>query len=96
MHQLRATGPGAAGRGCVLRGDHEHTVMCCSQPCTRPCCCLRVEPNGIKCIIHRICSVAAAEENAPNEHFDACDAQSICRLRSVRRHGCDTVMSPRA
>lgn len=47
---------------CSGGGDHEHTVMCCSQPYTRPSCSLRVEPVGIQFIIHQICFVAASEK----------------------------------
>lgn len=43
-------------------GDHEHTVMCCSQPYTRPSCSPCVEPVGIQFINHQIRFVAATEE----------------------------------
>lgn len=58
----RAWGVGGWALGVGVRGDHEHTVMCCSQPYTRPSCSPCVAPVGIQFINHQICFVAAATE----------------------------------
>lgn len=83
----------------VGRGRREQTVMCCSQPYTRPSCSMRVEPVGIQFIHHQIRFVAAAAENGKSEPFDICDVQSVSRglcAASHSAHGCEMVMSPPA
>lgn len=68
-----ATRPGgwglAVGGGGGARGDHEHTVMCCSQPYTRPSCSPCVEPVGIQFINNQIRFVAATEEKCQKWTF---------------------------
>lgn len=74
--------------------DHEHTVICCSQPYTRPSCALRVEPVGIQFIIHQICFVAASEKKTQISNIstfvtlnppDVYSVQLRIQLMDVRR-----------